>query len=331
MLQVFRTFQVAGIFILIGFAAMLRVAALAVGMPTKMSETLNPWAVWLQGLYQAGGLIDWVLGAFCVAMLGFGASWSLQRYRLADAGMLPGFVTVVLGSAGWWWLGFSPLLIGAILIAYATYHLYECYRHQGVSLPVFDAGLLIGCAWLIAPGFLWFLPAAIIGLIQLRGFRVSDFFGMLVGVLVPAVLFGVYRFLTDSLAGYLWIDGTTKWKLTESIFELPSRADLASSWPWFSVIALLSLLTFAGIGKLTTRRPIQEQRYNRLIYSFLGFGWLAILLGGSLQPWTFAYVLFPLGLLLGIWLSELPRKRAELVSLIGLLLVAAGFLWSAIT
>jgi len=331
MLQLFRTFQVAGIFILLGFAAILRAAVLVVDMPTQLEGVFNPWALWLQGLFQAGGIIDWGLGALCVAVLGFGASWSLQHYRLADAGMLPGFVAVVLGSASWWWLGFSPLLVGAIFTGYAAHRLYQCYRHQGVSLPVFDAGLLIGCAWLIAPGFLWFFPAAIIGLAQLRGFRFSDLFGMLTGVLVPAGLIGMYHFLTDSLVPYLWIDGTESWKLTASLLTIPKGATLLANWPWLSIIASVSLVAFVGVGKLTTRRPIQEQRYNRLIYNFLGAGWLAILFSGSLHPWTLAYVLCPLSLVLGIWLSELSRKRAEMVSMIGLLLVVAGFLWAAIT
>jgi len=331
MLQLFRTFQVAGIFILIGFAAILRAVVLVIGMPQTLEGVLNPWALWLEVLWTGGGILDWMLGVVCVALLGFGASFSLQHYRLADAGMLPGFVAVVLGSASWWLLGFSPLLIGALLIAYAVHRLYECYRHQGVSLPVFDAGLLIGCAWLIAPGFLWFFPAAIIGLAQLRGFRFSDFFGMLVGVILPAVLVGGYRFMTDSLDSFLWIESTNQWKLTESLFKMPDFSALLQSWPWSLMILVSSLLTFVGIGRLINRRPIQEQRYNRLVYNFLAAGWLAILFGGSVQPWSFAYVLFPVSLLLGIWLSELSRKHARAASTLIVLLVFAGFLWAALS
>ena len=331
MLQLFRTFQVAGIFILLGFAALLRAVVFVVGMPLSAEGVFNPWGQWLKGVWIGGGVIDWVLGVICVVILGFGASFSLQHYRLADAGMLPGFVAVVLGSAASWWLGFSPMLVGAIFIAYAVHRLFECYRHQGISLPVFDAGILIGCAWLIAPGFLWFLPAAMLGLAQLRGFRFSDFFGMLVGVVLPAFLIGMYHFLTDSLDSFLWIDGTEVWKLTESLFVVPTSETLLAGLPWLSVIGLTSLFTFVVIGQLTTRRPIQEQRYNRLIYNFLAAGWVALIFSGSLQPWSLAYVLFPLGLLLGIWLSELSRKLAEMVSMIALLLVVAGFLWAAIT
>ncbi len=330
MLQVFRSFQVVGVFILLGFAALLRAAAFVVGIPGALEGVFNPWGLWLQRLFLGGGIIDWLLGVILVAILGFGASYALQHYRLSSAGMLPGFVAVVLGSATWWWLGFSPLLIGSFLIGYAAFRLFECYRHQGKVLPVFDAGLLIGCAWLIAPGFLWFLPAAIIGLAQLRGFRFSDFFGMLVAAFTPVVLFGAYRFLTDSFEGFLKIEGTSQWKLTESLFALPEVSILLSNWMWLSVILLASLLTVAGVAKLTTRRPIQEQRFNRLIYMFLGAGWLAILLSGPLSPWALAYVLFPLSLLLGIWLSELSRKQADIASMSALLLVVAGFLWKAI-
>ncbi len=330
MLQVFRSFQVAGVFILLGFAGLMRAAAFVVDIPAEPEGVLNPWGLWLQGLWVGGGFADWLLGTALVAILGFGASFTLQHYRLSSAGMLPGFTAVVLGSATWWWLGFSPLLIGAYLIGYAVYRLFECYRYQGISLPVFDAGLLIGCAWLIAPGFLWFFPAAIIGLAQLRGFRFTDFFGMLVGALLPSFLFGMYRYLTDSLQGFLWIEGSSHWKLTESLFEIPKVSVLLADWPWFSVMLVASLLTFAGVAKLTTRRPIQEQRFNRLIYMFLGAGWLAILFSGPVHPWAFAYVLLPLSMLLGIWLSELSRKQADIASMTALLLVVAGFLWKAI-
>ena len=330
MLQVFRSFRVAGIFILLGFAALVRAAAFAVDIPVEEEGVLNPWGHWVQGLWIGGGIADWLLGAVVVAILGFGASFTLQHYRLSSAGMLPGFTAIILGSASWYWLGFSPLLVGACLIGYAAYRLFECYRHQGISLPVFDAGLLIGCAWMIAPGFLWFLPAAIIGLAQLRGFRFTDLFGLLIAAITPALLFGTYRFLTDSLEEFLWVAGSSEWKLTESLFEIPEVSAMLENWPWFAVMLVASIIAFVGIAKLTTRRPIQEQRFNRLVYMFLGAGWLAILLSGPIYPWSFAYVFLPLSLLLGIWLSELSRKQADIVSMIALLLVVAGFLWKAI-
>jgi len=330
MLQLFRPFQVAGILILLGFAALMRSSAWIIGPSDPSTIVLNEWGHWMQNLWATGGTLDWIIGVCAVTILGFGACFSLQHYRLADAGMLPGFVTVVLGSASWIWLGFSPLLFGSILIAYAVYRLYVCYRYQGVALPIFDAGILIGLAWLIAPGFLWFFPAAVIGLAQLKGFRFADFFGMLVGLISPVVLVGAYHFMSDSLASYLWISGTDKWKLTESVLIFPSLADLNIHWPWFLIMVIASILAFIGFFKLTTRRPIQEQRFNRLIYNFLGAGWLAIIFGGSIHPWSLAYVLFPLGLLLGIWLSELSRKRAEIISMVTLLLVMAGFLWTAV-
>ena len=331
MLQLFRTFQVAGIFILLGFAALMRSAAWIVGAPPISKNVLNEWGLWLNEICLAGGTLEWIVGVVTIALIGFGACFSLQHYRLGAAGMLPGFIAVVLGSASWVWLGFSPLLFGAVLIAYAIHRLYQCYRHQGVSLPVFDAGILMGCAWLIAPSFLWFFPAAVLGLAQLRGFRFTDFFGMLIGVITPVVLVGVYHFMYDSLDSYLWIPSTNQWRLTQSLFTLPSTSEISSQWPWLLIMAIASTLTFIAVIQLTTRRPIQEQRFNRLIYNFLGAGWLAILFGGALQPWALAYVLFPLSVLLGIWLSELSRKQADIVSTFTLLLVVAGFLWSAIT
>lgn len=331
MLQLFRSFQVAGIFILLGFSVLMRAVVFVVGIPTAQEGALNPLGLWLNSLWHKGGAIDWGLGAFCVALLGFGASYSLQYYRLTAAGMLPGFIAIVLGSATWWWLGFSPLMFGAILIAFATHRLFECYRYQGLALPVFDTGILIGFAFMVAPGFLWFLPAGIISLAQLRGFRFTDLFGMLVGVLLPTFLFGIYQFITGSLDAYLWREGTGTLKLMESFFSLPEVNSLQANWPWLTVLSLVSLLAVVGVGQLTTRRPIQEQRYNRLIYNFLAAGWLALLFSGTPQAWSLAYVLFPLSLLLGIWLSELSRKRASMASTIALILVAAGFLWTAIS
>jgi len=330
MLQLFRSFQAAGIFILLGFAVLIRAVAFVMEIPNVQEAVLNPWGSWLDTFWQGGGVLDWGLGAACVTLLGFGSSYSLNHYRLSAAGLLPGYVTILLGSATWWWLGFSPLLIGAIFTAYAAHRLFECYRYQGIALPVFDSGILIGGAFLIAPGFGWFLPAAVVGLAQLRGFRFTDFFGILIGAVLPAFLIGIFRFLKGTLDSYLWIDGTDMLKLTESLFTMPSIDSLTTNWPWLSVVAMTSLVAVVGLGKLTTRRPIQEQRYNRLIYNFLAAGWLALLFSGTPTAWSLAYVLFPLGLLLGIWLSELSRKRASTSSTIALILVLAGFLWTAI-
>ena len=321
MLQVFRSFQWSGLGIAVALALVLRAAGFLTGIPPESAATLGPLGGWLAEVLSGGPALHWLLGSVAVAALGFLGAYTLQDYRLGAHGTVPTFVTVLLGSAASWWLGWSPLLVGVCFVALAAQRFFAGYRHQGAALPVYDCGLLIGAAWLIDPGFAWFAIWGALTLGQLRKFRFTDLLGFLLGAATLPVLFGMGAFVWGDFDAF-------RHDLLDDFGVLPDVAGLSAAWPLLAVAALLTGAAFGPFGLLTTRRPIQEQRAARMWYTMLGVGWVALLCSGPLEAWSFAFLLYPLGVLLGIWLAELDRKRGDIVAIVGVALVAGGYVYA---
>jgi len=225
-----------------------------------------------------------------------------------------------VGSAASWWLGFSPYLVASILLARGTHRLFAGYRRQGAALPVYDCGLLIGMAWLVAPPFVWFGIWAALAIAQLRKLKLGDLLKLLLGILTLPFIGAILAFVTDALPAF-------RQNLLEGIVGENLWAGFSESWPTITILALLSGACFGAFGRLTTRRPIQEQRANRMWYLMLGVAWIALLASGSRGIEALAILIYPVCVLLGIWLSELNRRIGNIILLLGLgaILVSYGY------
>lgn len=323
MLTLFRRFSWAGLAPLFALAVVLRAPAWFTGVAGASggeAAALGPWGAWLVGFDVAAWPLDWLLGTVAVVLIGFYASLTMQHYRIGGAGLVPAVVAIALASAAWWWLGSSVMLAGTFLLAAAAHRLFDGYRHQGAALPVYDCGLLVGAAGLVAPGFLWFGLWAVIALAQLRKFRFSELLGTVFGVTTLPLIAGTYA--------YVWGDfGAFRQNLLTGLAHLPDPAALQANAYWLAVLAVATLGALILIASLTTRRQIQEQRAARMWYAMLFVGWIPLLFSGTLTPWSLAYVVYPLGLLLGWALAELKRRQGDLVALAVVVIVAIGHIW----
>ena len=337
MLQFFRSFQWAGTFVVLACALALRAVWFVVDVAELADHTgLGPWGKLLDGVVSTG-VSAWVLGVACICVIGVFGSFTIQHYRLVNTGLIPAVVAVVLGSSAIWWLGFSPYLVAAICLAAAAQRLFEGYRYQGAALPVYDCGLLLGAGWLIATPFLWFAIWAGLSLAQLRKFVFREQINLLFGVLTFPFLYCLYSFLfagdvsPTSSALLAWnslFEGCFSWPTLASSFA-PIEAGILARWQPLLLLAIPTALAIAVVGQLTTRRPIQEQRASRMWYTMLLVGWYAILFSTVSGTDSLAIILYPLSVLLGIWLHEIGKKRADLVFLVTLCSVLGGYVWFA--
>ena len=270
------------------------------------------WAAWAMGPPDSGTGVPlvWVaLNAIGVVLIGFLAAAVLQVHRLANAGTLPGFLAVLLGSGAAAWSGPGAAALAALAVVGAAHQLYGAYRQQGASLPVYNTGLFLGLAWLLSAPFVWMVGWALVTLPQLRSPRGKDFLGLLLGALTLPLLWGMWAYAFGDLPAALS-------RLTRGIAHVPTGADLRHGFPVLAILGAATGLAVLAYGSLTTRRTIQEQRAHRLYYTMLAFGWATVLLAGppagdpevAFSP---APLLLPLSVLLGVYLLELPRKPAD--------------------
>ena len=321
MLNLFRSFSWTALLPLIGFAVALR--SFGWLLPPEAWAAPGPvsgaWAG-VGGVLAQAPLARVVLGAVAVTLIGFFTAASMQQHRLANAGTLPAFWTALLGSAAAAWLDFDAGLLAALAMTGAAHQLYGAYRHQGASLPVYNAGLLIGLAWLLSAPFVWMAGWGAVALLQLRKARGGDLLGLLIGVLTLPLIWGMYVFALGDLADVLPA-------LYRGTATLPTVGGLRQNLAPLCVAAAATLLLVGVYGTLAARRPVQEQRAHRMYYVMLAFAWAAALLSGGFPVAPF---LPPLGLLLGVYFLEAPRKPAGVALAIATAAVVGAHVYLAV-
>ena len=313
MRQLLTRFQwlspVLGVAVLLG--ARLATGWLAGAGASVAEGSTSLWGAWAAppaGFWPAS-----VLTAITVVALGHFAAATLQVYRVGQAGSFPTWLAAALAAAS---VGvqLSWTLSGAALLtAWAAHRLFAGYRHQGAALPVYDAGVLTGLAWLLAGPFASAVAWAALTLGQLRKLRFVDLAQLLLGVLTPVLLVGSYAYVWGDWAGF------TTQALRPGL-ALPSWPPALPDQVALTALALATLAALSAWGSLTGRRPILEQRALRMAYTLLGTGWLAALATGLEPATTLALLAYPLSLLLGTRLSELRRGRGERLTWLALLL-----------
>lgn len=323
MLQVFRSFSWLTAALLVLVALILRTIGFGVDASVwaTVPVALGSWGEILAKSTGDFALSDWVLGAVLTTAVGVLGAGTLNHYRLGAHGMVPALMSVLVGSAAVWWLAYSPYLVSAVLLAAAAHRLFAGYRYQGAALPVYDCGLLLGAAWLIAPPFVWMVLWSVLALAQLRKLKVLDVIQLLIGVCTLPAIAGLYAYWRGTLLAF-------RQNLGSGIVGQDILTGFGESWQTLALLALLTGACIGAFGRLTTRRPIQEQRATRMWYLMLGVAWIAILASGVNDVAALSLLLYPISVLLGMWLNELSRRIANLILLVGAGCVLAGYVLS---
>lgn len=315
MVQWFRSFSWVALVPLAVFAGLLQATAWGVvdaaDLADRVVRTRGAWGGGGPGeTYKSSYSIQPImLVALLLPAVGLLASASLQQYRLANAGTLPAYLSALLGSAAAAWWGFDASLLATLAITGGAHQLYGAYRQQGASSPVYNAGLFIGLAWLLSAPFVWMAGWAFVALIQLRKVRGGDFLGLLLGILTLPFIWGMYAYAFGDIH-------VAHADLFDAAVTLPTLDGFRQNVLPLAVLAAGTLLALAGLGALTARRPVQEQRAHRMYFTMLPFAWTATLLsGGGVDYPAVAFapapLLLPLSLLLGVWVLGWPRKLAN--------------------
>ena len=313
MTRLFRSFSWGALPALLGLAVVTRgcatVTIVSPGAAARFPQAPGALAAW--SVLADAPLLSALADASLVVLVGFFAAASLQACRLANAGTLPAYLSLLLASAALAWMDLGAGALAALVTVGAAHQLYGAYRQQGDSLPVFNAGFLVGLAWLLSAPFVWMVGWAFVTLSQLRTPRGRDFVGLLLGVMTLPLLWGMAAYVFGDLSAALP-------RLTDGVARLPTLEGLRQNALPLAVLAGATLLALGAFGRLTTRRTVQEQRAHRLYYTMLPFAWAAVLLSGpppehpevAFSP---APLLPALSVLLGVYLLELPRRPANVL------------------
>lgn len=305
MLSIFRTNQLLGSVLLIGYVLLLHVGYwLVPPPPAPPTHGIGAHAV-------AGWLAThpvWVpvvvIGLLFVQ--GVLANVLTFEHRIApEVNLFSGVLVVFLGSSLPAFLPFSGWHVANVFLLLTMLALLRVYRVQSAADHIFNAGFWLGIATLFQVHYLFFLLATSMSLTLLRKSSLREQLMLLTGCFIPWLFVGF---------GYFWFDQfdhfwTQQWKGAFNWFSPLNLATLpiAALVGW-AVLMLVALLSYSRYNFKTT---MEVRKKIDLLFWFFLAGSLA---GLSAQPWQLGSLLAlapSLGILLGLNLTYLSARAAE--------------------
>ncbi len=190
----------------------------------------------------------------------------IARYRVAtDISLLPGVFYCLFTSLMPDFLPLSSIILANTFLVLSLYNLFDTYKNNYVAGRIFDAGLWLGVASLFHFSYIFLVVWGIICLGILRGIRFKEFFTLLIGVIVPIFLMGVYSFWIGQMPFF-----------TAHFFEnvgVMSFVAYKSSMIYIKIglVLLFLLLTLMASSQFFSRRNMTAQKYISMLY------WLMLL------------------------------------------------------
>ena len=308
MLSIFRTNQfIVNIFLLL-YAALLHLSSFFVNTTAFVSKLSGGiFADWVIQLIDGNEL----LSDIAAILLLFGQAVLLNVFfadnRISrDYTLFPGLFYILVASIIPEFLILSPLLMANTFYLLAYRELFAVYRKPLAAANIFNAGFWIGIASLFYFSFSIFLLWGFMGLNIMRAFKLRERFMMLIGLLVPYILLGVYFFFKGRWAEFIQqqiIDNFAFWDI--HLIDMPTFYIKLAFIGFLTLVALLSYSYYTG------RRTIDVQKKIDIMYWGLLFGGLSLLVQTSPGLEHLLILSVPLGILLSLHFVQLSKSLAE--------------------
>ena len=318
MLAFFRTNQQYLNVLLLFYLAVLRASTFV------HTESLSPQGHGILSKWLFSALPPLSIGAAILAFFLIFAQATLinvtvARFRVAtEISLLPGVFYILLTSILPDFLPLSSIMLANTFLILSIYNLYDAYKTSRVASRIFDAGLWLGVASLFHFPYVFLFFWGIIGLGVLRGIRIKEFFMLLIGIIVPIFLQGVYCF---------WIGNMTAFSehFTQNVGFLSVIPYHSSTvYVKMGLISLLLLLTVLASSQFFSRRNMTAQKYIGLLYWLMLVSGLIILTQKALDLNQMIVLSVPLGILLSMTFQRLTPAMAEALHML-LVMVALVF------
>ncbi|MBS1650656.1 MAG: hypothetical protein JSU07_01480 [Bacteroidetes bacterium] len=217
----------------------------------------------------------------------------------------------------------NPYQISSYLIAsgftlFSLYKIISYYRIDNALKSLFESAFWLGFSFFISITNMFFLPVFFISLLILRPFVIREWLVFLVGLIVPAVMYECFAYLTNLEQGYV-IKALT---IFYNQFKFPVINEYFLPFLFlFGIIFLLSLinLLFVGLGN-----NVKTQKFKKILFWYLPFCFFVIFSKGSNATRILIILSLPLSLFIGEFLSVI--KAQKIIDTIMLLLIFSGLL-----
>lgn len=194
-----------------------------------------------------------------------------NRFHITDKqSTLVGMFYVILSSSFVISSGMDPVLIFAFCLSLSMYHLFAGTKDQKPMESVFMAAIILSVGCMLWSKGIIFIPMYIFMMIVLRRANMRCMLAMMMGMLVPVMIYGTWQFYNDRLEITIvrYIRTISEHVLNYSAGKL--------SWSYIAMIAIIAVMAIlSGVGNML-KMGIVESRYMRIIVWLAGYSGLIL-------------------------------------------------------
>lgn len=317
MLRLFKTNQLLLSVLLIGYAAILRIAYFQIPLidiPTEPgigNYILTPYI-------QEPSFFSYSIIVFLLTVQAFIVNKIFFEHRFyRDLSLYPGIFLILLSSIIPDFLSYSSYFVANIFVLLALRESLKIYRTTSSADIIFNSGFFLGLASCFQPVYTLILFAIAMALVNLKSGKFRDQFTSLAGFFTPLFLIGTIYFTKgqfDVFWNQQWTDA----------FSLPQLFD----WhkipiPVLILMSFLLLFTIFQQTNIMSKTKMEIQAKVNVIYWFLAAAGLSILLSPSWNNFHWQALTPFMGLLLGIHFTKTKGTVAEAWHLILIIILFA--------
>ena len=237
---------------------------------------MRPQGILSYEIIQRIGTQHWIepiLALILVFAQGVIINFLVFKYRMTgEQSLFAGLFYILLASTLTSFLGLTATLLATTFVILSFFELFESYRKPFAATNIFNVGMLLAIASFFHFSIVLFLLWGIICVNILRSGSVKEAVMLVVGFVVPYFLLATVYFMTDSY-DIFW---------NEHFGKNIAFMNFVGERSWFTVASysfffLLIAIVVLGQGFYSSKRSMQAQKYQTVLYWTLIFSGLTII------------------------------------------------------
>jgi hypothetical protein len=275
------------------------------------------FAKWFQDLIGEQGYTHIWLAILLVFIQALLLNLLCLRFRMSEENNLfPGLFYILLTSSAPDFMVLSPVLIANGFVLLALWNLFSIYRKTDVAANIFNVGMWLAVASLFHFSYILFFIVGIIGISILRALKVAEILTLWMGFLVPFICADFWCFFTNHTSDFWELGFVRNVKFLD--FASPNTWLNYSERLYFGILIAISI---ASVNIYATRKTIQAQKYQTILYCILLFSAITLLFQANLGIEQLLLTTIPLAVFVSYNIQNMSSTVAEATHLLWVLLV----------
>lgn len=322
-LNVFRTNQLVFSFFLLFYGALLHVGA-AFELAPAPSPPNGMLAAYLWPWLTAHDWLPPLLALVLLAIQGWLMNIYAFRNRLSpEVNLFPGVFLMLAGSAVPDFLNLTPYHFANLFLILALFNITATYKASSSADNIFNTGFWVGMAALFQADYLWMLLPFFVGLGILRARKIREQLILITGAFLPLLFAGFFYFWFDRWPDFIYGQFLKAYSWPHAVAWPADIEDFVA----LILLAALLLVVLFRYTRYSFKMVIDVQKKIDLLFWIMLAGGLAALTTPQISTVHWLIVVVPVGLLLGLLFTYMPRRTAEAAHLILWVLIMFLQLW----